>query len=95
MDETELYRLLSFVQRSSQRVAIVRYLYTQEGPQTPSTIAQATSIHRNHVSNQLTNLLSHELVKILNPEAPFYRYYRLTDTGQTVAKELIEREQKQ
>jgi len=87
MDDTEFYRLVSFLRVSPYRQQIVQELDRRGRPATPSDLAESTGIHRNHVSTHLVNMRDLGVVTLLNPEASSHRYYQLTEKGQA----LIER----
>jgi len=88
MDEEELYSLISFIEMSEHRTKITEFLQEQDEPKTPTDIARSTEIHRNHVSNQLNRMKEKDLVKVLNPDSPRNRYYRLTEKGEQILSEL-------
>jgi DNA-binding MarR family transcriptional regulator len=92
MDEKKLYRLISFLRTSQNRVKILRYLTKQESPQTPSDIKDATGLYLSHVSNQLTRLREEDLVELLTPDAAQNRFYKITDRGQEVLSEMPDEE---
>ncbi|MFB6199619.1 MAG: winged helix-turn-helix domain-containing protein [Candidatus Nanohaloarchaea archaeon] len=87
MSEDLYEELIPFVRRSSNREDILTYL-KNEGPATPTDIAEETGMHRNHVSNRLSELREKGLVEVTNPEDSHHRYYRIKDKGKEVLEEL-------
>ena len=77
-----------FVTSSSRRRAVVDGL--RNDPGTPKEIADRTGISLSHVSNILSELADEEIVLCVNPDRKRGRVYRLTETGNRVAKKLFE-----
>jgi DNA-binding HxlR family transcriptional regulator len=59
-----------------------------DNPRFPSELAKNAGIRQNHVSNVLRQLKMKGLVEIVNPEVKKGRYYRLTELGLEITKEL-------
>lgn len=85
MDD-ETLKILGYVISSTYRTKVLKAF--DDKPRFPSEIAKNAGIRQNHVSNVLRQLKMKGLVEIVNPEAKKGRYYRLTDLGKEVAKEL-------
>lgn len=83
---SENIELLSFVEISHNRTKILKSL--KKGALFPSKIAKITNIRINQVSTTLKELSEKKLVILLNPEAKVGRYYKLTEKGEEIAKEL-------
>lgn len=90
MDDDEFYQLLSFIRLSPYRRTIIEDFHETGGPKTPKDIAKTTDINLTHVSHHLIKLKEHELVTVINPNAPRHRYYRLTVKGRKFVKRLEE-----
>jgi DNA-binding transcriptional regulator GbsR (MarR family) len=58
------------------------------GPRTPSQLAIATGIHRNHVSQSLKELEEVKVVYCLTPELRKGRLFGLTELGKEIANRL-------
>lgn len=91
MDDDEFYRLLSFIRLSSYRQNILKHFHEQGGPRTPTDIATATGINVTHVSHHLIKMKEHDLVTVINPDAPRHRYYRLTEKGQRFVDKMADK----
>lgn len=89
MDD-EFYQLLSFIRLSSYRQTIIQHFNETGGPKTPKGIAKATDINLTHVSHHLIKLKEHEIVTVINPNAPRHRYYRLTMKGRELVAKLAD-----
>jgi len=81
MKKEEFFRLLSFVRRSDHRMVILQFFEDCDQPETPTDIGDEIGIRADHVSRQLKQLAEKGLVEALNPDAPRFRYYELTETG--------------
>jgi predicted transcriptional regulator len=80
------WQKLGFIKASEYRMKIINAL--NNGPETPSNIAQSVDLRQNHVSATLTKLSDKELVKLMNPDAQKGRIYSLTDEGKELADKL-------
>lgn len=89
MDREEFFQLLSFLEMSEYRQEIIQVLAERNRPQTPTSLADATGIHRDHVSRHLAKLKEEDLVAIINPDARMYRYYELTSKGREFVEQLV------
>ena len=81
---------IEFIRISSHREKVFKTL--NETSKKPSDIARETGLHINNVSHSLKQLKERELVYLLNPEDKKGRLYKLTDLGEIVIKELINKE---
>ena len=67
---------------------MLRFLEGQNKPCTPSHIAKRLGLNRNKVSETLSDLLEHGLVRVLNPDAAYDRLYRITAVGRSLLRRL-------
>lgn len=82
----EMLKEISYVQISQYRTKVMKSL---EGDvKIPTIIAKDSEIRPNHISKVLAELKAHELVECINPEVRKGRWYRLTDKGDDVVKNL-------
>lgn len=87
MDD-ELWKKLSYVEMSKNRKETLRVLFESEKPMTPTEVSEKLDIAFNSASRALRQLSENKLVKCINPDAPRYRRYKLTDVGKRLVKEL-------
>lgn len=90
MDDDEFYRILSIVRLSAYKQTILKHFHEHGGAMTPTDIGEETEIHRNHVSRHLRELQDEGIMTVINPDAPRYRYYRLSSKGQEFVKRMVE-----
>ena len=78
---------ISYVKISANRTKVLKCL---EGKKVmiPTEISKQTGIISNHISENLNNLRDHGLLECINPEARKGRLYRLTEKGESVAKNI-------
>ncbi len=88
--EDNIEILLEFIRISTHREKVFKTLNKES--KKPSDIARETGLHINNVSHSLKQLKERELVYLLNPEDKKGRLYKLTDLGEIVIKELINKE---
>lgn len=89
MEEEELYRLKSFIDRSPNRRKILELLAEKEEALRPSDIAEELEVHRTTVSKRITDLAEEDLVKVMNPEDNRNRYYKITSNGNELVVEVL------
>ncbi|MFB6144287.1 MAG: helix-turn-helix domain-containing protein [Candidatus Nanohaloarchaea archaeon] len=87
MDD-ELWSKLSYVEMSKNRTETLRVLSESEKPMTPTEVSEELDIAFNSASRALRQLSEKELVECINPEAPRYRRYRLTEDGEKISQNL-------
>lgn len=86
---TENWDLAGYVRSSRYRVDTIRHL-GEHGPSLPSEIAEAENHALSHVSRALAELREQCAVELLVPEERQRgRIYGLTETGRTVADDLL------
>ena len=78
---------VSFVLRSKTRKAV---LCTLESPKTPTLVARELGISTPNVSRALRELLSHDLIESLTPEARSGKLLVATKHGREVTSKLRE-----
>lgn len=83
-DDDEFWADLSYVQMSKNRTGVLQQLSKAELPLTPTELSARLEIAFNAASRAIRQLADHDLVTCINPEAPNYRRYRLTDYGRAV-----------
>lgn len=88
MDEKELYKLKSYIERSKNRTKILELLKEKGEPMTPSQIAKELGVQRPTISQRITGMADQNLVKVLNPEDNMNRYYKLTKKGEEIVESL-------
>ena len=77
---------VDYVKKSQYRSKILKSL--ADDVKMPSQIAKDTGIVQNHISKSLRQLKEHELVECINPEVKKDRFYRLTNNGDNIVKNL-------
>lgn len=87
MDD-EQWAKLSYVEMSKNRTNALQTLYESDKPLTPTEVKEKLDIAFNSASRALRELNEKELVKCINPDAPRYRRYKITEEGEEVAEEL-------
>jgi Mn-dependent DtxR family transcriptional regulator len=87
MDD-ELWKKLSYVEMSKNRQETLRALANSEKPMTPTEVSEELDIAFNSASRALRQLSEKELAKCINPEAPRYRRYKLTEDGKDISKNM-------
>ena len=83
MDD-ETLKLYGYINISSYRARAVKALQGEK--KTPTDIAKDSGIKINHISNVLRQLKECEVAECINEEAHKNRIYKLTETGEEVAK---------
>lgn len=77
---------IEYVKKSQYRLRVMKCL---EGEvKMPSVIARETNIVQNHMSKVLNQLMEHDLIECINPEAKKGRIYRMTEKGEELVKYL-------
>ena len=77
---------IEYVKKSQYRLRVFKCL---EGEvKMPSVIARETNIVQNHMSKVLNQLMEHDLIQCINPEAKKGRIYRMTEKGEELVKYL-------
>ena len=84
--DDETLKMYARVHISSYRNKTVRSL--KNDVKTPTEIAKATGIRRNHMSNVLRDLKETGIVECINEEVKRGRLYRLTPLGEEIAENL-------
>lgn len=81
---------ISYIRRHQARTRIVTQLHEQ-GPQMPSTLADATDIDIASISHSIGQLRDRDVVKLLVPEdTKKGRIYGLTEHGERLANHVTE-----
>lgn len=80
----DFWQDVSYVQMSKNRKQILKLLYKADRPLTPTELSAQMQVAFNSASRAVRQLAGHELVICLNPNAPRYRRYRLTERGREV-----------
>lgn len=75
---------VEFIKLSKNREKVLRALDGETLK--PTDISKKTNIHRNNVSQILSQLREKELVRLLNPENKRGRLYELTEYGEEILK---------
>lgn len=78
--------VLIFFARSKLRLDILKSLAKK--PQIASFLASKLGKHREVISRIFLDLQEMSLAKCSNPKSPSFRYYRITEKGENVLKEL-------
>ena len=73
---------------SKNRRQVLRYLADADRPLTPTKLSKRMQVAFNSASRAIRQLADRGLVACLNPEAPRYLRYRLTEMGCTVLRTL-------
>lgn len=84
----EFWATVSYVQMSKNRRQVLHHLADADRPLTPTELSDRIQVPFNSASRAVRQLADHDLVVCLNPDAPRYRRYRLTATGQRVIRTL-------
>ena len=79
-----------FLARSKLRAKILQEL--EEKPQIASFLAKKIKKHREVISRIFLDFQKKKLAICTNPKAPSFRYYKTTDKGKKIARELRELE---
>ena len=87
MDD-ELWSKLSYIEMSKNRTETLKTLAENDKPMTPSEISEEIDIAFNSTSRALRQLAEKEIVECINPEAPRYRRYKITEQGEKILDEL-------
>ena len=85
-DNDELLKLTSYVQISKYREKTLKSI--GDDVKIPTNIAKDSGIRTNHISKVLSELKSVGVAECINPEYKKGRLYRLTETGEEIAKNL-------
>ncbi|MBI1935704.1 hypothetical protein HYS31_04655 [Candidatus Woesearchaeota archaeon] len=75
-----------FLARSKLRAKILQEL--EDKPQIASFLAKKIKKHREVISRIFLDLQRRKLAVCTNPKAPSFRYYKITEKGKKVLKEL-------
>jgi len=75
-----------FFARSKLRLEVLKRL--NEKPQIASFLSHDLKKHREVISRILLDLQKEGLTKCTNPEAPSFRYYKITKRGKEVLEEI-------
>ena len=84
--DDETLKTYAYVNISTYRVKIVKAL--EDDVKTPTSIAADAGIRQNHISKVLKELKETGVAECINEEARKGRLYRLTETGETIVKNL-------
>ncbi len=84
----EFQEMLSSVQHSRHRKAVLAHIAAVDVPLTPSELAGRMDVGFNTASRAVQELVEQELVRCVNPDADRYRRYELTDQGERVYRAL-------
>lgn len=79
---------ISFVMASQPRLKV--FLKLTKSEKTPSDLSEELGIPLSHVSKALSELKEKNLVKCLTPERRKMKFYRATQNGQKLKKNLKE-----
>jgi predicted transcriptional regulator len=80
-----VWELLSFMQGKVRRETLASL---ENGPKTPSRIAEESGENLSHISRALKELATRNLVECMTPQQSKNRIYRITDKGHRVLNEL-------
>ena len=80
-----MYNFISFVKRGKIRKKVLSSL---NKPQTPTDLAHKIGTHRSTTSRTLIELEKKGLVECITPKENMGRFYRITDRGKKVIKEI-------
>lgn len=80
-----MWELLSFMQGKIRREVLTSL---EEGPKTPSRLAEDNGENLSHISRALKELTSKGLVECMTPQQSKNRIYRITQEGRQVLDEL-------
>lgn len=84
----EFWRKLSYVEMSKNRRQVLKILGTSHRPLTPTELSDRMDIQFNSASRAVRQLASENLVRCVNPDAPRYRRYQMTEKGKEIVQEL-------
>lgn len=85
MDD-ETLKKYAYVSISSYRAKVVKAM--EDDVKTPVKLAADSGIKKNHISKVLRELKESGVAECINEEAKRGRLYRLTDTGEEIAKHI-------
>lgn len=91
--EDEEWDKVSFIQMAPNRKKALQELSESSYPLTPTEIGDRLEIAFNSASRSLRQLESEGLAECVNPDAPRYRRYRITDDGKKIIEKVQEIEQ--
>ena len=86
----EFWVEVSYVQMSKNRRQVLRHLADADRPLTPTELSERMQVAFNSASRAVRQLAHRGLIVCLNPEAPRFRRYRLTESGRNVLRTLQE-----
>jgi DNA-binding MarR family transcriptional regulator len=86
----EFWAVVSYVQMSKNRRQVLHHLDKADRPLTPTELSKRLHVAFNSASRAVRQLADKDLVTCLNPDAPRYRRYRLTDTGRSIWRTIQE-----
>jgi len=89
MKDNKLWKSLSFVMRSKNRINIFKTLVT---PQTPSSMSKKNNLNIKSISRTLIELSKEGLVECKTPEAKKGRIYALTKKGEELLEYFKEKD---
>jgi DNA-binding MarR family transcriptional regulator len=84
--DSEIIELLAYVKISKYRTKILNILGKEM--KFPSQLAKDLNLRTNEGSKLVRGLKEKKLVEVLNPEAKLGRFYKLTELGNEVLKNL-------
>lgn len=87
-ESDEFWSKVSYVEMSKNRKEVVKILSESEKPMTPSELSEEMDIVVKSASRAVRQLAEKEIVKCINPDAPRYRRYKLTENGSKIWKKL-------
>ena len=85
MDE-QIQNDINYLKNSTYRMKAFKSL--AKSPKMPIGLAKDCDILKNHISNTLNQLVSHDLIYCVNPEVRKGRLYKLSEYGYKVASAL-------
>jgi len=77
------YALIASIRRSTIKKRILELTIE---PKTATDLKKILNVHRESVSRALINLKKQGLVECANPTQPNFRYYKVTNLGQSYLK---------
>ncbi len=80
-----VWKTISFINRSKNRKLI---LFKLAKPTTPTVLAKELNLHRSVISRSLIDLEKKGLVVCLNPQSKKERYYKITEKGLRIKKQI-------
>lgn len=84
--DSEIIELMAYVKISQYRTKILKILGKEM--KFPSQLAKDLNLRTNEVSRLLKGLKEKNLVEVLNPKAKLGRFYKLTELGEEILKNL-------